>query len=185
MLMKTDLSEWLYDPSDPAWGVVVSVLAIFLILGICTRFGKLRSLSQMTGFDFGVNVAIGSILASCVVAPDPSVYRAGLALVTIFVMQVAYSWLRRHLPILSNPSSQKPHVLYANGSFVEPHLRATNFTRSDIHQAIRTAKARTFDDVDFILAEPTGTITVFTKGGDPVSGDIYREVVGVELLPTT
>ena len=184
MPMKTDLIDWLFDPSDPLLGVVVSVLAIFLVLGICTRFGKLRSLSQMTGFDFGVNVAIGSILAACVVAPDPSVTRAGLALVTIFVMQVVYSWLRRHLPVLSNPSSQKPHVLFANGQFVDTHLRATNYTRSDIHQAMRTAKVRRFEDVDFVLAEPTGTITVYTEGGGGVSPEMYREVVGSELLPT-
>ena len=182
MILKPDLSDWLYDPSDPVLGVIVSVLAIFLILGICTRFGKLRSLSQMTGFDFGVNVAIGSILAACVVAPDPSVFRAGLALVTIFAMQVAWSFIRRHLPSLSNPSSQKPHVLWANGDFVEAHLKATNYTRSDIHQAVRTSKMTRWDDVGFILAEPTGTITVYKKGCGPVSPDIFKEVVGSELL---
>ena len=178
-----DLLKWLYDGSDAVIPVIVSVVGIFFILGVSTRFGRLRSLSQMTGFDFGVNVAIGSIIASTVLSPDPSLFRAAVALLTIFAMQLIYSTLRRHLPV-SNPSSQSPHVLWAQGSFIEDHMRATKFTREDVHYAMRLAKVPNFDTVWFIAAEPTGSVVVWTDSDrGRVSRDVFHSMRGWELIP--
>ena len=178
----SDLRNWFYDPSDPVLPIVLSIVAIFIVLGICTRFGRLRSLSQMTGFDFGVNVAVGSIIASAVLSKDPSVFRAAVALVTIFAMQIVYSIIRRRVPGIDDPSSQPPHVVYANGGFVEKAMTATKFTRENVFQAVRAAGKRNMEEVAFVIAEPTGSLNVFGKSDAKVNVDVFVDVVGREML---
>jgi len=178
----TDLLNWLYDPSDNVLMVVVSVVAIFIVLGVCTRFGRLRSLSQMSGFDFGVNVAVGSIIAATVLSPDPSVFRAGVALATIFSMQVLYSMVRRKSDVIDNPSSQPPHVIWHDGAFIEEHMKATMFTKEDIFHAMRTSQVHSFDEVRFIIIEATGDVTIFGAGDTALSKEIFEGVVGSERL---
>ena len=178
-----DLMHWLYDGEDAVLPVVVSAVGIFVILGICTRLGRLRSLSQMTGFDFGVNVAVGSIIGAVILAPDPSLFRAAVALVTIFAMQIVYSVVRRRLGLIDNPSSQPPHVLWVNGSFVEDHMKATKYTQSDIYYAMRTAKVNNFSEVWFVVAEPTGSVVVWTESDKrELSPEIFEGVKGWEMV---
>ena len=177
-----DLMQWIYDTSDAVLPVVVTVVGIFVVLGVCTRFGRLRSLSQMTGFDFGVNVAIGSIIAAVVLSPDPSLFRASVALAAIFALQVVWSWLRRHIPVITNPSSQRPHVLWAGGEFIDAHMRATNYTKSDVFYAMRKSGIVSFDQVRFVTAEPTGDVVVFTTDTPDISREIFEPVVGSERL---
>ena len=180
---NTDALQWLYDGSDNVVMVAASVLGIFVILGICTRLGRLRSLAKMSGFDFGVNVAVGSIIASAVLSPDPSLFRAGVALAVIFALQIAYSFLRRKVPGLLNPSSQPPHVVWANGGFIEKNMRATMFTETDIFHAMRSAGVNNFKEVRFVIAEATGDVNVYTRSQDgPLSPEIFEGVVGRELL---
>ena len=173
--------EWIYDSRDAALPVIVTVVGTYLVLGLCTRFGRLRSLSQMSGFDFGVNVAIGSIIAAVVLSPDPSLARASIALVTIFALQVIWSKIRQILPTHSNPSSQSPHVVWAGG-FRDEALKATLFTRSDIYQAMRMAGVRQEAEVDFVVAEPTGALTVFKSSDTPPSRRLFDPVKGMETL---
>ena len=178
----TDLSKWMFDPTDPVLPIVMSVIAVFVVLGICTRLAGLRSLSQMTGFDFGVNVAVGSIIASTILSEDPSLFRATVALVTIFAMQWTYSVLRRRVPGIDDPSSQNPHVVWAKGGFIEDAMTATKFTRENIYQAVRTAGLRNMDEVAFVVAEPTGSLNVFGTSDTTVDQDVFVDVIGRELI---
>ena len=178
----SDFLNWFYDPTDPVLPIVLSVVTIFIVLGVCTRFGRLRSLSQMTGFDFGVNVAVGSIIAAAVLSKDPSVFRAAVALVTIFAMQIVYSTVRRRVPGIDDPSSQPPHVVYVNGAFIEDAMAATKFSRENVFQAVRAAGLRNMSEVAFVIAEPTGNLNVFGTSDTDVQPEVFMDVVGRKRL---
>ena len=51
--------------------VTLSALGIYIGVIIATRLGGLRSFSKMSGFDFAMTVAVGSLIASTIVAPEP------------------------------------------------------------------------------------------------------------------
>ncbi len=68
-------------------------LVMFVILVVSRIFG-LRFFSKMSGFDFAVTVAIGSVLATSVTAPDQSVWVPVMAILALFIWQTVVSSLR-------------------------------------------------------------------------------------------
>ncbi|MDD4253169.1 MAG: DUF421 domain-containing protein, partial [Methanoculleus horonobensis] len=79
---------------DPAFLVRVLIVGVcaYVALVIIVRLSGKRTLSSMNAFDFIVNVAVGSILASTIVSRDVSLAEGVLALGILVVLQYAVSW---------------------------------------------------------------------------------------------
>ena len=56
--------------------VLLSAICIYASIIALTRIYGVRSFSKMSGFDFAVTVAIGSIVASVFFAKDPPLLQA-------------------------------------------------------------------------------------------------------------
>src|SRR5699024_12501195 len=86
--------------------VVLATLSIYIVLMILNRVAGLRSFSKMSGFDFVVTIAIGSMLANTIVTKIPILLVAVIAFVTLFLLHALVAHLRYKHSILIN--------LYAN-----------------------------------------------------------------------
>lgn len=64
--------EWFSTSPDMFWKLALTVAGLYVALIISTRLADIRSFSKMSGFDFAITVAIGSVIASVSVAPSPA-----------------------------------------------------------------------------------------------------------------
>jgi uncharacterized membrane protein YcaP (DUF421 family) len=78
---------------SPVTIFVQTTIALAAVI-LLTRLNGLRSFSKMSGFEFAVTVAIGSVLASAATTPDSSVLVPLTALVALYALQGGLARLR-------------------------------------------------------------------------------------------
>ena len=77
--------------------IAVSVVGAYAAMVILTRLSGIRSFSKMSGFDFAVTVAIGSIFASIIMGKTPSLIQGIVVLTLLFACQIIFATLRQKL----------------------------------------------------------------------------------------
>ena len=86
--------NWLQTHAVALAGVTLSAIGVYTALLLFTRLAGLRSFSKMSSFDFAITVAFGSVIASAILSPRPSLATAVFGLALLYVMQYVVSRLR-------------------------------------------------------------------------------------------
>ncbi|WP_409433313.1 DUF421 domain-containing protein [Litorimonas sp. RW-G-Af-16] len=161
------MTDWIFLPPTAIAGVLVSVILTYLGLVALTRIFGIRSFSKMSGFDFAVTVAFGSILASIVMAKDPPVLQGLLALTSLFVIQFIFATARRQWTWFNQMTGNSARLIMARGVINDVQLKKAKMTRGDLIAKLREANALNFDEVEAVIAETTGDVSVLHQtGGD-------------------
>jgi len=156
-----------------------ALLMILVIIGLSRLFG-LRSFSKLSGFDFAITVAFGSVLAGTVIAKDPPFAHGAAALLSLFLVQSAIAYARRHWVWASQLLSNKPRLVWRDGDFFEDNMNAAQITRADIIAKLREANAIRMEDVLAVVVETTGDVSVLHNTGDNRAIDpmVMQDVIG-------
>lgn len=144
-----------------------AALAIALIVAL-TRLNGLRSFSKMSSFDFAITVAMGSILASAVMAQEAPVFWTSLgALAAVFIVQRIISQVRTSSSAARKALDNAPLLLMRDGKILEGNLRKGRVSHSDLMGKLREANALRLQDVQAVILEDTGDVSVL-HGDTPV-----------------
>lgn len=143
--------------------VVLRAAVVFVVIwGLMRLIGR-RELSTMQPFDLIVLVVIGDLVQQGVTQQDQSVTGAILAVATIALLAVAWSWLsyrvRRLRPLLEG----RPVVLVENGSPIDANLRRERITLEELAAQARLAQIASIGDVRWAVLETNGEISFVPK----------------------
>lgn len=166
-------SAWLMIPLTGV-GIYVAMIAL-------TRISGLRSFSKTSSSDFATTVAIGSVIASILLKPQPSLLAGALALTTLYGIQALVTWGRRHARWVTHSIDNEPLLLMAGAEIIEAHLKKARVTTSDIHAKLRAAGVAHPDDVFAVVMETTGSVSVL-KTSQKIDPAIFSDVRGADLL---
>lgn len=183
----SDLLDWVTDTHTAFWGVIVTVIGMYLSLGILTRLAGLRSFSKLSGFDFAVTVAIGSVLAGTILTKDPPLFRGALSLAALFGVQILVAWLRVHVGFIRELTGNTPRLVMANGEVIKSQLRKAKITEADLRSKLREANVLSLSQVAAVVAETTGDVSVLHRSPNdpPLDPALLRGVIGIEHLIQT
>ena len=133
---------------------------------VLTRLNGLRSFSKMSGFEFAITVAIGSVLASAATSPDQSVLIPLGGLVALYVLQGTLARLRRRWPAMRRGLDNRPLLVMEGATILDANLARAGMTRSDLFAKLREANAYRFDRVKAVVVEGTGDVSVLHGPAD-------------------
>ena len=105
------------DTSSLLRVVIVGTLA-YLSLVLLLRVSGKRTLSKMNAFDLVVTVAIGSTLATVLLAKDVALADGVVAFTLLIGLQYAITWLSMRSRWLENLIKAEHSLLYLNGLFL-------------------------------------------------------------------
>lgn len=140
--------------------VLLTTLGIYIALIALTRMAGLRSFSKMSSFDFAVTVAIGSIIASTILAKDPPLLQAMAALAALYGVQMTVASLRGRSTIMSALVNNEPVLLMKGSEILEDNLKKVKVTHADLRAKLREANATQLNQVKAVVMEATGDIAV-------------------------
>lgn len=162
--------------------VALSALGVYVAVLVYTRLAGLRSFAQMSGFDFAVNIALGSVMATTAVSDSPSLAQGVVAMGTLFVLQMLIATARRHERGRYGVNNRS--LLVMDGpEFIEEHLRRGLVTKDDVRFKLREANVFSYEQVRAVVLETTGEITVLHAEDDTtVDADILADVRGAHRL---
>lgn len=176
--------DWLFVAPEKALFIFVSIALSYLALVILTRIAGLRSFSKMSGFDFAVTVAIGSVFASIVMAKDPSVGQGVLALSGLFGFQIGFAFLRSRFEWIQGIADNKPRLIMIGEDIQHDQLKKAKMTESDLRGKLREANVINYSQIRAVIAETTGDVCVLHCADDDIelSEKLLEGVIGAERI---
>jgi uncharacterized membrane protein YcaP (DUF421 family) len=146
---------------DLAARIVILGPLCLLVVVVITRIVGLRSFSKMTAFDFVATVATGSLLAGAAAATTWETFaQNSLSIAAILAFQALLAVLRRNSRGLSALMENDPVLLIENGRWNEAALRRTRVAEADIWAKLREANVYNIENLQAVVLETTGDISV-------------------------
>lgn len=149
------------------------ILRTFLVMAVIiglTRMNGLRSFSKMSGFDFAVTVAIGSVLAGAITATDKSLWLGIGGILGLFAFQALVARVRARSPAVERALDNRPLIVMRDGKISEANLKKAGMSKSDVAAKLREANALRVEDIHAVVVESTGDVSVLHgEAGDGVS----------------
>lgn len=153
------MSSWITaTPRDLAL-VAFSAAAIYLAVIVATRLQGLRSFSKMSAFDFAMTIAVGSIMASTMLAPSPSLAEGVTGLATLFLLQGVVARLRVASKV-DRAVDNRPLLLMDGPEMLRDNMRAAMITEDDLRAKLREANVVRLPQVRAVVLETTGDVSV-------------------------
>lgn len=174
-------ADWFVAPWQTMAAVLLSTIAIFLAVLVATRITGLRSFSKMSSFDFAMTVAVGSLMASTALSAEVTVMHGVVGLVGLYGFQWVVAQVRQRVPRAGRLVDNTPTLLMVGTTMLDDHLLAVRVTRSDVRAKLREANVLCYEDVQAVVLETTGDISVL-HGEGQVDPDLLRDVRGCDLL---
>ena len=130
-----------------------------LVAWLSVRIIGLRSIAQMTSYDFA------AIMIMANVAAEPLVYKVQskslIGSLIIALMAVFIGWLSLQKKFYNVDA--KPSILIANGKVLQDELRKCRINLPFLLSLLRLEGYANVSEVEFAILEPTGNLSVLPK----------------------
>src|SRR3954465_12011741 len=146
--------------------IVLRAVVVYVFVLVLTRAVGRRELSTLEPFDLILLVMIGDLVQQGVTQNDFSVTGSFLAVGTIGVLTVVFSYLPWRFQRLRPVLEGVPAILVENGDVVEKNLRRHRLTQEEIGAAARVQNVGSLSQVRWAVLETNGQISFVKKGGD-------------------
>ena len=143
--------------------IVVRAIFAYLFVLLLTRAVGRRELSSLEPFDLILLVMIGDLVQQGVTQNDFSVTGAYLAIGTVGVMTVLFSYLPWRFQVLRPVLEGVPVILVEDGNVIEKNLKRHRLTQEELAAAARAQQIAALVDVRWAVLETNGQITFIGK----------------------
>jgi uncharacterized membrane protein YcaP (DUF421 family) len=143
--------------------IVLRAIVAYLFILLLTRAVGRRELSSLEPFDLILLVTIGDLVQQGVTQNDFSVTGAVLAVGTIGILTVLFSYLPWRFRILRPVLEGIPAIVVEEGNVVEKNLKRHRLTREEIAAAARTNNIPSLAEVRWAVLETNGQLTFIKK----------------------
>jgi uncharacterized membrane protein YcaP (DUF421 family) len=154
-----------------SWYNVVRTITLSIIgfsaLMILLRGSGKRTLSKLNAFDFVFVVAVGSVFASTIISKDVTLVEGVASMATLIVIQVTLAELAMRFPTVERIINGKPTLLFSRGKFIPRALKKERVTEEEVRGAIRAKGVNRVEDVDAVILENDGSLSVAWEAKGP------------------
>jgi uncharacterized membrane protein YcaP (DUF421 family) len=161
---------------EPLLRVIVVGSITYLGIVLLLRVSGKRTLASMNMFDFIVTLAIGSAYGRILTAKQVSVAEALVTFALLVSLQYILSFFEVRSKTFSNLITSEPTLLYYQGAFLEKNLRKERISKGDVLGTVRQNRIGNLEEVEAIILETNGSVSVIKKGGDSQGTSTYEQL---------
>lgn len=148
--------------------LVVGVLA-YVALVVLLRVSGKRTLSKMNAFDLIVTVALGSTLATVLLAKNVALLEGILAFALLIGLQFAVTWSSIRFRWVRQLATGEPLMLLYRGELLPGALARARVTEDEVRAAVRSSGISSMGEVLAVTLETDGSFSVVPEGGNGTS----------------
>ncbi len=168
--------RWLAGDWRTAGFVAVSTVLIYLSTVAGAHVTERRTLAEMSAFDFIVAVALGAIVGRTATTPSPSYVQGTVAVATLVGTHRFFAWARLRSRRVRRLVDRAPEILLASGRPVQEAMERARVTEEDLFAVLREHGVRRIEDVELVVLEARGRISVVPCGDAPLDERLLRNV---------
>lgn len=139
-------------------------VAVYLILLIVLRLSGRRTLASITPFDFVLLLIIAETTQQALLGDDFSITNAAVLILTLFIMDIALSYVKEWFPTIATLIEGTPTVLIGPGG---PDHRALQRSRVSLEDVLEAARQQhgieRLDQIKFAVLEVGGNISIIQE----------------------
>ena len=143
--------------------IVIRAIVLYLFILLLTRAVGRRELSTLEPFDLILLVTIGDLVQQGVTQNDFSVTGSLLAVGTIGVLTVLFSYLPWRFTVLRPVLEGVPTILVQDGDVIEKNLRRHRLTQEEVAAAARVQQIGSLAQVRWAVLETNGQLSFIKK----------------------
>jgi uncharacterized membrane protein YcaP (DUF421 family) len=143
--------------------IVLRAAVAFVLILFLTRIVGRRELSTLEPFDLILLVTIGDLVQQGVTQNDFSLTGMFLAVGTIGLLTVVFSYLPFRFQVLRPVLEGEPIIIVEDGEVVERNIRRQRVTKEEIAAAARQQSIASLQDVRWAVLETNGSISFIKK----------------------
>ncbi|MDX6409639.1 MAG: hypothetical protein QOE13_2710 [Gaiellaceae bacterium] len=144
--------------------IVLRAFIAFVVILFLTRIVGRRELSSLEPFDLILLITIGDLVQQGVTQNDFSVTGMILAIGTIGVLTIVFSYLPWRFQVLRPVLEGVPVILVEDGEAIEANLKRQRMTQEEIAASARLQNIASLSDVKWAVLETGGQISFIKKG---------------------
>ena len=143
--------------------IVTRATLAFLFMFVLLRVIGRRELSSLEPFDLILLVVMGDLIQQGVTQSDMSFTGAVLAVGTMGLLTVLFSYLVYRVRALRPVLEAKPSIIVQDGKLIEPNLRHDRLTAAEVAAEARQQGIASLDRVEWAVLEGNGKISFIQK----------------------
>lgn len=159
--------------------IITTIVAYFVVIAMLRISGK-RTLAKMNAFDFIVTIALGSILGAVILNKKIPLAEGLFAVALLICLQYLITFISVRSRGFKKFISSDPTLLFYKGNMLNKVLKKERISIGEVYKSVREAGEANFENIDAIVLEATGDITIIQKVTAP--GD-RKAMEDVQNLP--
>ena len=164
-IKKMDKVTFFDTDLDAIFRIIVVGTLTYISMIVILRVAGKRSLASMNAFDFIITVALGSIYGRILTAKSVSYFESVTAFLLIITLQYIVTFMGMKIPAIRKFTTSQPSLLFYNGEFLYKNLKKERLNKDEILSAVRAQNISSLKNVEAIVFETTGSISVIKKDG--------------------
>lgn len=160
-----------------------ATISIFAYAGLLflLRIAGNRPLTQLNAFDFLVNVAIGSTLATVMLNKEVALADGLLTFALLIGLQLAISYLTRKSSKFNDFVKTRSVLIFYNGNFSDAEMKNHLLTKDEVLQAIRSQGISNLKQVKAVILETNGSFSIIKDENEGGIESIFADVKSTDL----
>ena len=142
--------------------LIMGFLAYSALVLLLRISGK-RTLSKMNAFDLIVTVALGSTLATTLLNKNIALIEGIAAFLILVVLQYMVAWLSIRSDGFKKLIKSDPKLIFYQGKYLKENIVKERVLEVEILQAARSSGINSMDQVEAVVLETDGSISVIKK----------------------
>jgi uncharacterized membrane protein YcaP (DUF421 family) len=157
-----------FDLSIPAWQIVVRSLVIYLAFLLVLRFFGKREVGQFTLTDLILILLVANAVQPAMTGPDTSLLGGLIIVATLFLTNLALSYLRVRSSPVRKFLEGEPAVIGKDGAWIQNVMRREGVDQDEAEMALREHGVGSIEEAELVVLEVDGTVSVVPKEGGGV-----------------
>ncbi len=143
--------------------IILSTSGVYLFIILALRLLGKTELAQLSITDLIFVLLISNAVQNAMVGSDTSLGGGILAASVLFILNLIFKKLKYKFPTIKKVMEGDPVILIHKGKLLEENCRKNNITKDEILQAIREHGSATIEEVDSMILEADGNISVVSN----------------------
>ena len=144
------------------YAVLRSVFAFVLLMIVIRCMGR-KAIAEMTYFDFGIALALGSITANIGFGNDRTLHSTVAVLLTFGALGVLTGILHIKFFPFSKLINSEPLVIIENGEIIKANMQKVRMSLTELTALLREKDAFNIGDVQYAIFESDGKLSVLPR----------------------
>jgi uncharacterized membrane protein YcaP (DUF421 family) len=162
----------LWSGPDSVVPTVTGTIVLFAMALALVRLAGRRTLAQISAFDVLVTIAVGSVIASAVLPPQPKALDGAVVIATMLAFQALLGKVRQRSDRLQKVLDFSPERIVDDGKLrLTESLWSAQLTREEVEARLRQHGVRDLGEVSLVILEPSGKLSVFRDRPERGNGE--------------